>query len=85
MPAIGLALLEATDRLFADGFEPFRRAWSDRDLLLDRPIVIHDDGGTSTAVARGIDADGALLVEPDGGRGVIRRIVAEEVSVRPLS
>jgi BirA family biotin operon repressor/biotin-[acetyl-CoA-carboxylase] ligase len=82
---IGAALLDATDRLLAEGFEPFRQAWSDRDLLLGRPIVIHDYDGSSAAVARGIDGDGALLVEPEGDPGVIRRIIAEEVSVRPLS
>jgi BirA family transcriptional regulator, biotin operon repressor / biotin---[acetyl-CoA-carboxylase] ligase len=83
--AIGMALLGAIDRLLAEGFAPFRQAWSDRDLLLGRPILIHDYEGSSAAVARGIDGDGALLVEPEGKPGVIRRVLAEEVSVRPLS
>jgi BirA family transcriptional regulator, biotin operon repressor / biotin---[acetyl-CoA-carboxylase] ligase len=83
--AIGTALLGATDQLLAEGFEPFRQAWSDRDLLLGRPILIHDYEGSSAAVARGIDGDGALLVEPEGKPGAIRRVLAEEVSVRPLS
>lgn len=83
--ALGEAMLVATDRLLADGFEPFRQAWAARDMLLGRAIMIHDYGGDSPAIARGIDTDGALLVsydhEPDG----LRRLIAEEVSVRPLS
>jgi BirA family biotin operon repressor/biotin-[acetyl-CoA-carboxylase] ligase len=78
-------LLEASDRLFADGFEPFRAAWSARDMLLGQPIMIHDDGGEWPAVARGIDEDGALLVVLEREPGKLRRLVAEEVSVRSLT
>ena len=47
--------------------------------------MIHDYQGDAGGVARGIDRDGALLVETDGEPGVLRRILAEEVSVRLLS
>jgi len=81
---LGEALLAATDRLLADGFEPFRQAWSTRDMLLGRAVMIHDYGGNSPAVARGIAEDGALLVAFDAEPERLRRLVAEEVSVRPL-
>lgn len=83
--ALGVGLLEATDRLLASGFEPFRQAWSERDLLLAQPVLIHDYDGAVAGVARGIDADGALLVEMSDGAAGMRRVLAEEVSVRPLS
>jgi BirA family transcriptional regulator, biotin operon repressor / biotin---[acetyl-CoA-carboxylase] ligase len=82
--ALGTALLEATDRLLRDGFEPFRQAWSEHDLLLARAVVIHDDNGETTGIARGIDSDGALLVELDQEPGAVKRLLSEEVSVRPL-
>lgn len=82
--AIGEALLVATDRLLADGFEPFMAAWRERDLLAARAIVIHHDGGERHAIACGVDRDGALLVEPRDRPGGRERVLAEEVSVRPL-
>jgi BirA family biotin operon repressor/biotin-[acetyl-CoA-carboxylase] ligase len=82
--AIGEALLAATDRLLADGFAPFMASWSERDLLSARPVVIHHDDGERHAIARGVDRDGALLVEPMDRPGSRERVLAEEVSVRPL-
>ena len=83
--AIGEALLAATDRLLVDGFEPFMTSWRERDLLATRPIVIHDHGGGERhAIACGVDRDGALLVEPMDRPGGRERVLAEEVSVRPL-
>ena len=48
-----------------------------RDVLLDRPVHTQQSG---EGVARGIDADGALLVEQEGGRRV--RVVAGTVRIR---
>jgi BirA family biotin operon repressor/biotin-[acetyl-CoA-carboxylase] ligase len=94
---LGDALLDATDRLFAEGFEPFRRAWSDRDLLRSRAITIHDRGAEGAGadassaglgvpdvagVAIGIDGDGALLVRLGNEGSPVRRLLSEEVSVR---
>ena len=83
--AIGHALLAACDQLHADGFECFRQRWNDRDLLHSREILIHDYAGATCGIARGIDDDGALLVERVDCPGRLQRILAEEVSVRPLS
>lgn len=80
---IGQALLQATDLLLADGFEAFRRRWSDRDMLCSRVILIHHYSGVTTAIARGIDSDGALLVQRGEHPGQLQRVLAEEVSVRP--
>ena len=85
IPVLGKALLDATDQLLAGGFEPFREGWSERDMLRSQPVVIHDYDGSWAGIAKGIDADGALLVEPEGTPWTVRRVLAEEVSVRPLS
>ena len=85
--ALGCALLAATDQLLAEGFAAFRERWRARDMLQSRPIMIHDYAGVAghsvAAVARGIDHDGALLVETPDRPGALQRLLAEEVSVRP--
>ena len=83
--ALGEALLAATDRLLAEGFEPFREQWTARDMLLGRAIVIHDYDGDRNGIACGIAEDGALLVRFDQEPAQVKRLLAEEVSVRPLS
>jgi BirA family biotin operon repressor/biotin-[acetyl-CoA-carboxylase] ligase len=82
--ALGTAMLAACDEWLADGFAPFRERWSGLDMLLSKPILIHDYNGVRPAVARGIDADGALKVELPG-QAAFARVLAEEVSVRPLN
>lgn len=80
---IGETLFAALLRFQEEGFEPFRLRWHARDLLRSRPIVIHDYHGERSAIAHGIDQDGALLVELTDRPGELKRLVAEEVSVRP--
>jgi BirA family transcriptional regulator, biotin operon repressor / biotin---[acetyl-CoA-carboxylase] ligase len=62
-----------------EGFAPFRDAWLKLDALRDRPARLLTGGGTISGTARGVDADGALLLE-SGGR--IERVVSGEVSLR---
>lgn len=82
---IGQFLFAAVLRFQEEGFEQFRLRWHARDLLRSRPIVIHDYDGERSAVAHGIDQDGALLVESADRPGELKRLIAEEVSVRPLA
>lgn len=72
--ALHRSLLEFQHR----GFAPFAERWRARDWLRDRPVVV---SGASTlhGIARGITADGALLVE---SAGRILPVVAGDVSVR---
>jgi len=70
-------LLEELDRwrgvLERDGFEPVRARWRAAAHTLGRTIRV--DGATGVAVD--LDAEGALVVDGDGGR---RRVVAGELS-----
>jgi BirA family transcriptional regulator, biotin operon repressor / biotin---[acetyl-CoA-carboxylase] ligase len=69
----GLAMFEH------EGFKPFREEWQGADTLRGRAVNVTTAQSTTRGVARGIDTDGALLVEtPDG----LVRFVSGEVSVR---
>jgi BirA family biotin operon repressor/biotin-[acetyl-CoA-carboxylase] ligase len=67
-------------RFSADGFEPFRREWERADHLRGQPVRVSDSQTEIEGVARGIDADGALLLTTADGD--VRRIISGDVSVR---
>ena len=83
---LAAALLDALADLFAEyaasGFAPYRQRFAQADHLYGRPIAVDDAAGRLTGLARGIDADGALLVETaDGAR---RRVISGDVTIRAL-
>jgi len=61
----------------ARGFAPFRARFEARDALLGRAVALSD--GTA-GTARGVAADGALLVHTAQG---MQHVTSSEVSVRP--
>ena len=71
---LALALRQFEDQ----GFASFSAEWNRRDLLRDRAVRI-DGGAAGEGIARGIDGDGGLVIETDGGCRVVH---AGEVSVR---
>ena len=81
--ALVAALLDegvAAVREFArQGFAPFRDEFQRADALHELPVSLHGSGPVDSGVARGVDAEGALLVEHQGR---IHRVIAGEVSVR---
>jgi BirA family biotin operon repressor/biotin-[acetyl-CoA-carboxylase] ligase len=62
-----------------EGFEPLRGTWDRLDLARDRRVSVATGGGPVAGTCRGLDADGALLVEVEGHT---RRFLSGEVSVR---
>ncbi len=64
------------------GFGPFLEEWSKADALRARPVRVLQGEETCEGIARGIDLDGALLVEIDGHTS---RFVAGEVTLRPAA
>lgn len=72
------ALAEALAQFAEHGFAPFAPEWRQRDLLAGRAVRL-DDAPEVEAVARGIDADGGLLLDTSAGP---RTVHAGEVSVR---
>jgi BirA family transcriptional regulator, biotin operon repressor / biotin---[acetyl-CoA-carboxylase] ligase len=73
---LALALEEFGER----GLRAFAEEWREADTLDGRPVRVLLGGDTFDGLARGVDEDGALLLETGGSR---RRIVSGEVSVRP--
>ena len=64
-----------------EGFPGVAAAWEGFAApLLGRPMTVSASGGTVTGIARGLDQDGALLLETEPGKPP-RRIVAGDVSV----
>jgi BirA family biotin operon repressor/biotin-[acetyl-CoA-carboxylase] ligase len=62
-----------------DGLKPFVREWMEADALRGRPVTVTGAEDSTKGVARGIDLDGALLVETPRG---LLRFISGDVSVR---
>ena len=75
------ALLDACEQYRDHGLEPFAARWSECDALRGRLVRALSRGSPIVGMARGIDSDGALLVEhPEG----VVRCESGEVTVRAL-
>ncbi len=82
--AAAVLIAELTQALLefgARGMTAFAEEWQGADALAGRPVRVLHGGQTLEGLARGVDADGALLLEIDGAS---RRILSGEVSVRPV-
>lgn len=77
--ALAAELIVALREFSQRGFEPFRSAWSEVDALFGTPVKVLTAEHTVQGIARGTDAEGALLVEV---RGEVHRFVSGDVSVR---
>ena len=75
------ALLDACAQYEAHGLGPFAARWRERDALRGRPVRAVSGGTSIEGTARGIDDDGALLVEHAAG---IVRCDSGEVTVRAV-
>lgn len=73
------AILGACERYRDSGLAPFLDQWHARDALRDRPVRTVSGAAYMEGIARGIDSDGALLVEGPTG---IARCRSGEVRVR---
>jgi BirA family biotin operon repressor/biotin-[acetyl-CoA-carboxylase] ligase len=63
----------------AQGFAPLREDWEQRHALQRQQVDLQlPDGGTARGVVLGVDADGALMLDGDGGH---RRFVSGEASL----
>jgi BirA family transcriptional regulator, biotin operon repressor / biotin---[acetyl-CoA-carboxylase] ligase len=71
-----LSMLVQYERL---GFSAFRDAWTALDGLKDRPVQVVVGGTAIFGIARGVDSDGALLLET---KERMQRFVSGEASLR---
>jgi len=72
-----LSMLEAFERL---GFAPFRDRWRSLDALEGRAARVLIGEDLVEGIARGVDEDGALLLE-SGGR--LQKFISGDASLRP--
>lgn len=63
------------------GLAAFTDEWQEADALIGRPVRVLQGGQHLDGLARGVDGDGALMLETDGVR---RRILSGDVSVRHI-
>jgi BirA family biotin operon repressor/biotin-[acetyl-CoA-carboxylase] ligase len=61
------------------GVKPFIEEWSAADALSGRPVTVESGEGAVPGIARGIDINGALMVETPQG---VRKFISGDVSVR---
>ena len=74
-------LLERLEQFASAGFAPMREAWTARHAFQDAAVVLSADfGAPRQGICRGVDTDGALLLESDGR---VERVLSGEVSLRP--
>lgn len=71
----------ALEEFGARGMSAFADEWQGADALANRPVRVLQGEQALEGLARGVDADGALLLDAGDGR---RRILSGEVSVRPV-
>jgi BirA family biotin operon repressor/biotin-[acetyl-CoA-carboxylase] ligase len=62
-----------------EGLKPFIEEWREADALRGRTVAVEAQEGPVYGVARGIDIEGALLVETPQG---LRKFISGDVSVR---
>jgi BirA family transcriptional regulator, biotin operon repressor / biotin---[acetyl-CoA-carboxylase] ligase len=77
--AIVNRLLEVLAEFQQQGFRTFMNEWRDADALAGEPIRVLLGEQTQQGIARGIDEDGALMLETPTG---LLRFVSGEISVR---
>lgn len=74
-------LLERLEQFAGAGFASMRDAWTARHAFQDAAVVLNADfGAPRLGTCRGVDTDGALLLECDDR---VERVLSGEVSLRP--
>ena len=76
-------LLHGAGEFEANGFKAFEQEWCELDLLAGKEVLLQQNGAIVSGVARGIDADGGLVLErvEPGGNKIRQAFHAGEVSV----
>ena len=72
-------LITMLQEFAVEGFAPFHEAWRKLDTLADAPVKVMNGAQVTLGIARGVDADGTLLVDVDGEQ---RKFASGEVSLR---
>lgn len=79
LAAVLAELRSVLDTYAAAGFVALRDAWQQRNAFADLPVCISGEAETLQGICRGVDEDGALLLETAVG---MRRVLVGDVSLR---
>lgn len=63
---LAAAMALSCERFSTEGFQPFMSQWNSLDLLAGEPVILALPREEVHGVARGVDSQGALLLERDG-------------------
>lgn len=78
--ALLIDLLGTLERFAGGGFAALRGEWMAHHAFQDIPVrLLSDFGPPQEGICRGVDADGALLLESDGR---VERVLSGEISLR---
>ena len=78
--ALLLELLATLERFAGSGFATLRGEWMAHHAFQDIPVrLLSDFGPPQAGICRGVDLDGALLLESDGR---VERVLSGEISLR---
>ena len=78
--ALLLELMTTLESFTAGGFAALRTEWMSHHAFQDAPVSLFSDfAGPRTGICRGVDTDGALLLEVDGR---VERVLSGEISLR---
>ncbi|WP_129775412.1 biotin--[acetyl-CoA-carboxylase] ligase [Peristeroidobacter soli] len=79
--AVATELLQMLQTFTVSGFAAFKDEWHELDTLANAPVKVISGSQTTMGFARGVEADGTLLVDVDGE---LRKFVSGEVSLRAV-
>lgn len=79
LAAVLAELRSLLDTYATAGFVALRDAWQQRNAFADLPVCISGEAETLQGICRGVDEDGALLLETAVG---MRRVLVGDVSLR---
>jgi BirA family biotin operon repressor/biotin-[acetyl-CoA-carboxylase] ligase len=76
-------LVHGAGEFEASGFNAFEPEWCELDLLAGKEVLLQQNGAAVSGIARGIDADGGLVLDTvaAGGKMIRQVFHAGEVSV----
>jgi len=74
-------LIETLPQFELQGLQPFISAWRELDCIHDREVILHVGDRRIQGIGRGIDEQGALLVEH---QGKIQRYYSGEITLRAV-
>jgi BirA family biotin operon repressor/biotin-[acetyl-CoA-carboxylase] ligase len=73
-------MLDSLERFEREGFDGYRDAWRELDLLQGKRIVLEQNGQLLSGVAQGVDKNGGLLLETE--TSAIQVFHSAEVSIQ---